>query len=98
MSFRLTSLALCIATVAMPAWAGQQLGAAAPAAAPKADAEHRVASKSAEVQRLQHDVASQEAQSEQADRKMEQQDRAIADLQHQLEALKTAKAVPGQGH
>ncbi|WP_250901561.1 MULTISPECIES: hypothetical protein [unclassified Dyella] len=96
MQARLTSLALCVACMAMPAWAGQQLGAAAPA--PKAEAEHRVASKNAEVQRLQHDVASQEAQSEQADRKMEQQDRAIAELRQQLEALKSAKAAPGPGH
>ena len=94
MSLRLTSLALCVACAALPAWAGQQQGAAA---TPKADTEHRVASKNAEVQRLQHDVASQEARSEQADRKMEQQDRAIEDLRHQIEALKSAKAAPGQG-
>jgi septal ring factor EnvC (AmiA/AmiB activator) len=98
MQARLTRLALCVACLAMPAWAGQQLGASAPAPAPKAEAEHRVASKNAEVQRLQHDVASQEAQSEQADRKMEQQDRAIAELRQQLEALKSAKAAPGPGH
>jgi hypothetical protein len=98
MQARLTCLALCVAFAAMPAWAGQQQGAAAPAPAPKAEAEHRVASKNAEVQRLQHDVASQEAQSEQADRRMEQQDRAIADLRQQLEALKSSKAAPGQGH
>lgn len=93
----LTCLALCVATMAMPAWAGQQ-GAASPVPAPRAEAEHRVASKNAEVQRLQHDVASQEAKSAQADRKMEEQDRAIADLRHQLETLKSAKAAPGQGH
>ncbi|NII73851.1 septal ring factor EnvC (AmiA/AmiB activator) [Dyella sp. SG562] len=98
MQTRLTSLALCAACLAMPAWAGQQAGAAAPAPAPKAEAEHRVASKNAEVQRLQHDVASQEAQSEQADRRMEQQDRAIAELRQQLEALKSTKAAPGPGH
>ena len=95
MRFCLTSLALCVASMTMPAWAGQQ-GAAA--AAPKADAEHRVASKSAEVQRLQQDVASQEARSAQADQKMEEQDRAIAELRQQLEALKSAKAAPGPGH
>jgi hypothetical protein len=84
-------LGLCVATAALPAWA-----AAGEQPAPKA--EQRVASKNAEVQRLQHDVASQEAQSEQADRKMEEQDRAIADLRRQLETLKSAKAAAGQGH
>lgn len=87
-------LGLCVAIAALPAWAaaGQQQSA------PKAEAEQRVTSKNAEVQRLQHDVASQEVKTEQADRKMEEQDRAIADLRRQLEALKSAKATAGQGH
>ena len=86
-------LGLCVALAALPAWA-----AAGEQPVPKAEAEQRVASKNAEVQRLQHDVASQEAKTEQADRKMEEQDRAIADLRRQLEALKSAKAGAGQGH
>lgn len=80
------------AAAAMPAWAdaGGQ-GAKAPAA------EKRVVGKSAEVERLQRDVAAQEAKSREADRKMEEQDRAIADLRRQLEQLKGARAGSGNG-
>ena len=97
MQVRPTRLTLCLAAALLPAWAAAgtpQEGAATP----RAETEQRVASKSAEVQRLQHDVASQEARTEQADHKMEEQDRAIADLRRQLQELKSAKAAPGQSH
>lgn len=96
MHVRPTRLAFCLATALLPAWAaaGTQQGATTS----KAETEQHVASKNAEVQRLQHDVASQEARTEQADQKMEEQDRAIADLRRQLQELKSAKAAPGQSH
>jgi len=95
MRMPLTRLVFGVAAAALPVWAVAAGPQGAPA--PKAQTGQRVASKNAEVQRLQHDVASQEAQSEQADRKMEEQDRAIAELRRQLQELKSAKAAPGQG-
>ena len=85
---------------ALSALVAAPVGAAVPghgAKAPQDGAVQKVSSKTAEVARLQQDVASEEAKSHDADRRMEEQDRAIADLRHQLEQLKGAQAVPGKG-
>ncbi len=49
--------------------------------------DHRVAQHQAEVQRLQRAIARQQTQSRQASERLREQDRQIAELQHQLQAL-----------
>ena len=91
---RLAWVPAIFAMASLPAWAadgGQEVHA------PPAGAGQRVASKSAEVARLEQDVAAEEARSHEADRKMEEQDRAIADLRRQLEQLKGSRAASGKG-
>lgn len=41
----------------------------------------------AEVSRLQHDVAEQESRSRQADQRLQEQDKALAELRRQLQAV-----------
>ncbi len=82
------------AMVAAPGWTvAAEQGAKAPHGGPGPN----LSSKNAEVVRLQRDVTSEEAKSREADRKMEEQDRAIADLRRQLEELKGSRAAPGKG-
>jgi uncharacterized protein YlxW (UPF0749 family) len=84
------SLGCLIAAAAMagdnpPAQAGKQ----------KARLDRELDQQSAQVQKLQQDVAQQEAKSRAAAQRGQQQDQAIADLQRQL---KEAQATKGQGH
>ena len=85
-----------VVVCAMVAAQGWVAASAQGAKAPRGGAE-KVSSKSAEVARMQQDVDSEEAKSQEADRKMEEQDRAIADLRRQLEQMKGARDVPGKG-
>jgi septal ring factor EnvC (AmiA/AmiB activator) len=54
--------------------------------------EKRVERHRSEVQRLQQDVAAQEAHSEHATERLQQQDQAISALRKQLEALQSTQA------
>ena len=58
----------------------------------------RVAQHQAEVQRLQQDVSQQESASQQAADRMQQQDRAIAELRKQLKAAQDSAKTPATGH
>lgn len=80
-------LGLCALVVMAPGWAAD---AGKGAKAPASGLEQRISKQSAEVERLQHDVAAQETKSKQDDQKMQEQDKAIADLQRQLKELKAA--------
>ncbi len=68
-----------------PAAADATAGAATRASLARID--HRVAQHQAEVQRLQRAIARQQAHSQQASQRLREQDRQIAELQHQLQAL-----------
>lgn len=69
--------------------------ASAPAKASLSGVTRRLARHQAEVQHLQQDVARQEADSARASERLQQQDKTIADLQRQLQALQTGS---GAGH
>ncbi len=58
--------------------------------------EKRVERDRSEVERLQQDVAAQEAHSEHAAERLQQQDEAISELRKQLEALKSTQAAGQQ--
>lgn len=58
----------------------------------------QVARHQAEVQHLKQDLDQQESASEQAAEKLQQQDRAIAELRKQLQAAKDASKAPQAGH
>jgi septal ring factor EnvC (AmiA/AmiB activator) len=56
----------------------------------------RIAKHQAEVDHLQKDVGQQEAASQQAAERLQQQDRTIAQLRQQLEAAQQAGAAPAK--
>jgi septal ring factor EnvC (AmiA/AmiB activator) len=56
----------------------------------------RVARHQIEVQHLQQDVSKQEARSQQATERLQQQDQAIADLQKQLQQARSSQ--PAEHH
>jgi septal ring factor EnvC (AmiA/AmiB activator) len=86
-----------LASVA-PAWAEQvpasSSGGRASGQAKQVD--QAIDQQQAKVRQLQDDVGKQESKTHQADDKLKQQDKAIADLQRQLDALKAAPQ--GSGH
>ncbi len=90
---RLAWMLAVSAMVAAPGWAA----AAGQGAKAPQGGDRKLSSKSAEVARLQENVPAEEAKSREADHKMEEQDRAIADLRRQLEQLKGTHAAPGKG-
>jgi uncharacterized protein YlxW (UPF0749 family) len=79
--------------IAATAMAGDN--APASAGKQKAALDRQLDQQSAQVQKLQQDVARQEAKSHAAAQRGQQQDQAIEDLQRQLKA---AEAARGQGH
>ncbi|SFS03110.1 hypothetical protein SAMN05216570_1683 [Dyella sp. OK004] len=81
-------LGLCALVVMVPGWAADAGNGAK--AVPAAGIEQRISKQRAELEGLQHDVAAQEAKSKQADQKMQEQDKTIADLQRQLKEVKAA--------
>ncbi|WP_266168978.1 hypothetical protein [Dyella subtropica] len=84
-------LVLCGLWVMVPAWATEVSPKGAKPLA-EADIAQRMAKRGAELERLQQDVAAQESKSREADQKMQQQDKTIAELQRQLRELKGASA------
>lgn len=70
----------------------------APATAAVARAHQELAQHHAELDRLQQEVARQEAESRQAQARQGEQDRVIAELQRQLQALQDDKDAPAQRH
>lgn len=58
-------------------------------ASQQAKLDQAITQQQAQLQQLQGDVAKAESRSHQNDEKLKQQDQTIADLQHQLDALKT---------
>ncbi len=66
--------------------------AGTPAQAKAAGNQQKAEAKSAEVARLKHDVAAEEDKGRQADQRLQEQDKAIADLQKQLNEVKAAPA------
>jgi uncharacterized protein YlxW (UPF0749 family) len=79
--------------IAATAMAGDN--APASAGKQKAALDRQLDQQSAQVQKLQQDVARQEAKSHAAAQRGQQQDQAIEDLQRQLKA---AEAARGKGH
>lgn len=83
----------CLAMAASVAWAGQkQTSVDASAASPAAEkslnrVKHQQSSKQDEVKRLERDVTRQQSDSEQAGRRLQQQDQAIAELRKQLQKV-----------
>ncbi|MBA2078169.1 hypothetical protein [Rhodanobacter sp. PCA2] len=75
---------------------------ASPAAPVSGAAVHKQAAavdrQRAEVQRLQHDVAAQEAGSHAAADRLRQQDAKITELRQQLQAAQQAGSTAGDGH
>jgi hypothetical protein len=96
---------LCLALVgvlpAAPLWAQAQQQPAA-ATTPVSKAVHgnaaAVAKQREAVQRLQSDVAAQEADSQAAAEKLKQQDAEIAELRRQLQAAQQAGAAAAPQH
>jgi hypothetical protein len=84
--------------------AGAQAEQARPRAQPAGarDAARRldrdIAARKAEVARLRQGVAQQESRSREAATRLQQQDRDIAELKRQLQALKAAPAAAPAGH
>lgn len=66
--------------------------AQAPGKASTSRSQQQVDTRSAEVTRLKHDVAAEEDKGRQADQRLQEQDKTIADLQGQLKALQVAPA------
>ena len=89
----------CAGLVASVAWADGQQAPAEPTPATQTagtslDRFRRQESRSqAEVKRLQRDVTRQQSDSEQAGKRLQQQDEAIAELQKQLHELNAAAPV-----
>lgn len=69
--------------------------AGTPAAKPSS-LDQRAATMTAEVAKLKQDVAAEEDKSRQTDQRLQEQDKTIADLQKQLNALKAAPATQGK--
>lgn len=88
-------MGFCAGLVTSMAWAGgvpasdqAQARSAAPAEVASLSKVKRQQSRSeAEVQRLKGDVSRQQVDSEQADKRLQQQDEAIAELHKQLQEL-----------
>jgi uncharacterized protein YlxW (UPF0749 family) len=93
------AIVLCIGCLfAAAAMAGDNVpgpSGPAPAGKQKARLDRQLDQQSTQVQKLQQDVAQQEAKSHAATERGQQQDQAIEDLRRQLKAAEAAK---GQGH
>ena len=81
--------------LASTAWAGtdqsRPLPTAGQAATSLPQVRQRLTRNQAEVQRLEQDLARQESDSKRASERLQQQDRAIAELQKQLQELRAAQ-------
>jgi peptidoglycan hydrolase CwlO-like protein len=92
----LSGLVWCALALVLPARAAQVQPSTGDQASGQKQVEQAIAKQQVSVKQLQGDVEREESRTHQADAKLKQQDQAIADLQHQLEAL---KATPqGAGH
>lgn len=93
---RLTQLIVTIGFMAVStAWAGGQVespSAASAAVKPAAAIQQQLASHQAEVKRLEQDLGRQESDSKRASERLQQQDRAIVELQRQLHELQAEPA------
>lgn len=92
----------CWAMVPAAAWAAMAAHPAHPQGkagqadvANPAGVHRKLEHSTAEVARLKHDVAEQEARSRQADQRLHEQDRALAELRRQLQAVEQGGAAPG---
>jgi septal ring factor EnvC (AmiA/AmiB activator) len=90
----LSGLVCGVLAFASPAWAGQVPASSSGGQAGQMD--QAITKQQARVKQLQDDVGKEESKTHQADDKLKQQDKAIADLQRQLDALKAAPQ--GSGH
>ncbi len=93
---RWTQAVVIMGFMAAPAvWAGSQ-GKPPPAARapakPLPTAQQQLASRQAEVKRLEQDLGQQESDSKRAAERLRQQDQAIAELQRQLHELQAGSA------
>lgn len=94
----LSGLVLGVLALTAPAWAEQVPAASSGGQAndQARQVDQAITRQQAQVRQLQDDVGKQESKTHQNDDKLKQQDKAIADLQRQLDALKTAPQ--GSGH
>ena len=96
----------CLAPFGVGIWLLATAAVATPPAADKTASQaqavhslsHRVEQNQATVQHLQSDVSQQEAQSQAAAARLQQQDRAIEQLREQLQALQKQPTPTAAGH
>ena len=86
----------CALALVAPVWAVQAASPAGDAVREQKQVEQAISREQAQIKQLQGDVAREESRSHQADTKLKQQDQQIADLQHELDALKAAPKGMGQ--
>jgi septal ring factor EnvC (AmiA/AmiB activator) len=94
----LSGLVCGVLAFVAPAWAEQvpASSAGAPVSGQAKQVDQAITQQQVKVRQLQDDVGKEESRTHQADDKLKQEDKAIADLQRQLDAL---KATPqGSGH
>jgi septal ring factor EnvC (AmiA/AmiB activator) len=90
-------LASCLLASAA-AWADPQPSGVAGNATAVTRLNQRIAQHQAEVDHLQKDVGQQESASQQAEERLQQQDRTIAELRQQLKAARQAGNASEAGH
>ena len=95
---RIVPTVVCCLLVSASAWAGPQTSGTPVSATSVKGVSQRVAQNQAEVERLQKDVGQQESASREAAERLQQQDRAIAQLRQQLKAAEEASKTPVSGH
>ena len=94
----LSGLVCGVLAFAAPAWAEQVPASSSGGQVSEQgkQVDQAITKQQAKVRQLQDDVGKEESKTHQADDKLKQQDKAIADLQRQLDALKAAPQ--GSGH
>ena len=95
---RIVPVVACCLLIWASAWAGPQTSGASVSAKSVKGVDQRVAQHQADVERLQKDVGQQESASREAAERLQQQDRAIAQLRQQLKAAEEASKTPASGH
>ncbi len=87
---RISHAVMMISLLTAAAWPAHAVNVDAKAELPAQT--RQLARHQVDMQRLQHDVARQEADSERASERLRQQDKVIAELQRRLQALETPAA------
>jgi peptidoglycan hydrolase CwlO-like protein len=95
---RIVAVMVCCLLASAGAQAGAQSSGAAVSAKSLNATNERVVKRQAEVDHLQKDVGQQEATSQDATERLQQQDRTIAELRQQLKAAQEASRTPAAGH